>query len=611
MMPSARHHLSARGAPGRSRHIAWLLDHSTSVLGNVAAATGVICLLDVIWPHHWRFLTAVTPILPTAAKPAASAVAVVASLVLLRLATGLRRGRRAAWRLAILSCAAIAAADLGRSDRRFIEAAAALTLMSALICARSRFVARGAPDSKWLSARFAGQVGIFAFAYGMILLYLPGRTPPGTSLLARLREVSSSIIGFGGTLPIRGDRFADTFHATLIGLGLLISTCTAAMLLRAPEAHAHLSADDEGRLRDLLERQGARDSLGYFALRRDKSVVWSPSGRSAIAYRVVRGVALISGDPIGDPEAWPGAIAAYRTLVAEYGWVPAAIGCSERGAIILERECGLSALELGDEAIVTVADFSLSGRAVRGIRQACTRLERAGYQIKMRHVRDIDEREIDALRTAANRWRGEATERGFSMALSRLGDAADSDCLVVTAHKDGTCRGLLHFVPWSGDGISLDLMRRDHDADNGLNEYMIACLLERGPALGITRVSLNFAVFRDALERGKAVGAGPLVRAWRRILLIASRWWQIESLYRFNAKFLPRWQPRYISYASARDLPRVALAAMEAEAFFAPPHLLRYGLGRRSHPRHEARSDLQAADPSQRDDRSANRMVAT
>jgi lysyl-tRNA synthetase class 2 len=56
--------------------------------------------------------------------------------------------------------------------------------------------------------------------------------------------------------------------------------------------------------------QGARrrDSLGYFALRRDKSVIFSPSGKAAIAYRVVGGVSLASGDPIGDPEAWPGAI---------------------------------------------------------------------------------------------------------------------------------------------------------------------------------------------------------------------------------------------------------------------------------------------------------------
>jgi lysyl-tRNA synthetase class 2 len=59
---------------------------------------------------------------------------------------------------------------------------------------------------------------------------------------------------------------------------------------------------------------------------------------------------------------------------------------------------------------------------------------------------------------------------------------------------------------------------------------------------------------------------------WREILLIASRWFQIESLYRFNAKFRPVWEPRFVCYPGAADIPRVALAALEAEAFLMWPH---------------------------------------
>jgi lysyl-tRNA synthetase class 2 len=96
-------------------------------------------------------------------------------------------------------------------------------------------------------------------------------------------------------------------------------------------------------------------------------------------------------------------------------------------------------------------------------------------------------------------------------------------------------------------------------------------MLQAAPALGITRLSLNFAVFRSALAGGERLGAGPFLRAWRGVLLVASRWWQIESLYRFNAKFQPDWQPRFICYPTARDIPRIAIAALEAEAFIAWP----------------------------------------
>jgi lysyl-tRNA synthetase class 2 len=415
-----------------------------------------------------------------------------------------------------------------------------------------------------------------AIVYGMTLLYVDQRHLLGhPSWSSRLWEVIVSLVGGGGTLQIRGEHFGDVFHGTLFGFGLTTAVVVALLALRPYEPLARLSTDDEVRLRELLDRHGDRDSLGYFALRRDKSVVWSPSGKAAVTYRVVMGVALASGDPIGDPEAWPGAIHAYRDLVEEYGWTPAVMGSSELGATVYKRELDLSALVLGDEAIVECAEFTLEGRAMRGVRQACTKVTRAGYEMQLRRARDISAEEFDRLCRQAEAWRGDAVERGFSMALSRLGDPLDTDTVVATAAKDGHVHGILHFVPWGPDGLSLDLMRRDPTADNGLNEFMIAQVVLRGPELGVRRVSLNFAVFRDALERGERIGAGPILRAWRSLLLVASRWWQIESLYRFNAKFRPYWEPRFISFPSTRDIPRIALAALEAEAFIVRPHRLK------------------------------------
>jgi len=84
-------------------------------------------------------------------------------------------------------------------------------------------------------------------------------------------------------------------------------------------------------------------------------------------------------------------------------------------------------------------------------------------------------------------------------------------------------------------------------------------------------VSLNFAVFRSVFARGERLGAGPVLRLWRGVLLQASRFWQIESLYRANAKYQPAWQPRFLCFPSARDLPRIAVAALRAEAFLPGP----------------------------------------
>jgi lysyl-tRNA synthetase class 2 len=556
------------------------LDHAPKILSAVAALVGLLTLTDAFAPGERGRVHALTQVIPIPASAAAAAVTAVSGLILLRVAAGLRKRKRRAWRIAVGVTVLMAAGHIVKAHRP-AEAVIALVFLVLLILARSRFTAKADPMNRWFAVRVVIQYGLVAFIYGLGMLYFyPHQVLDRPSLLARLKEVSWALVGASGDIKLRSERFSDVFHATLFGFGLVTIVIVALIILRPSEPIAKLSADDEQRLRGLLAKQGHRDSLGYFALRRDKSVLWSASGKAAITYRVVQGVALASGDPIGDPEAWPGAIAVYRALVDEYGWTPAVIGCSELGATVYKREYDLSAYALGDEAIVEVGDFSLEGRPMRGVRQACTRVARAGYEVNVLRVKDIESTELDELLRVAEAWRGAQVERGFSMALSRLGDPADGDCVVATAHLDGKLRGVLHFVPWGPDGLSLDLMRRDRSADNGLNEYLIAKLIEAGPALGVRRVSLNFAVFRDAIERGEKIGAGPILRVWRGLIIFLSRFWQIESLYRFNVKFRPYWEPRFLSYPAARDIPRIAIAALEAEAFLVRPRLWKRMLGR-------------------------------
>jgi lysyl-tRNA synthetase class 2 len=168
------------------------------------------------------------------------------------------------------------------------------------------------------------------------------------------------------------------------------------------------------------------------------------------------------------------------------------------------------------------------------------------------------------------------------MALDRLGDPADGDCLLVEAFdSDGKLIALLSFVPWGDDGISLDLMRRDPGAPNGIMEFMVAELCAHVGKIGVRRVSLNFAVFRSVFEEGARIGAGPVLRLWRRLLLFFSKWWQLEALYRSNVKYQPEWYPRFLCYGDAGSLARIGLASGIAEGFVSVPRLrTMWGKGR-------------------------------
>ncbi|MFB7108903.1 phosphatidylglycerol lysyltransferase domain-containing protein [Streptomyces sp. NPDC056291] len=533
--------------------------------------------------------------------PYLATAGLVSAALALFLAMVMRRRKRAAWAFNLLLAGplfvlyVLALTQDRFHDHVFNWVSAALTglFVTALLIGRREFHAVGDRSNPRLALAVGAGGVLVSAGLGTWLVDATNRAHGGASLTERIGYVLLRGVSVG---PL-ADRVPAVHVPHWVDITINISMAATFLLVlyacfRSPRGRALLGEEDEKRLRELLGGHGERDSLGYFALRRDKAAIFSPTGKAAVTYRVVGGVSLASGDPIGDPEAWPGAIDAWLAEARRHAWTPAVMGASEEAGTIYARH-GLDALELGDEAIVDVADFSLEGRAMRVVRQAHNRVRRAGYTVCVRRHEDIPDEEMALLVERADRWRDGATERGFSMALGRLGDPADGRCVMLECRDaDEVPRALLSFVPWGEHGLSLDLMRRDRDGENGLMEFMVVELLLRAGEFGVQRVSLNFAMFRSVFERGARLGAGPVLRLWRSVLTFFSRWWQIESLYRANAKYRPVWEPRFLLFAKSSDIPRIGIASARAEGFLTPPALP--SLARRK----ESRPDGEYADTS-------------
>ncbi|WP_432146443.1 phosphatidylglycerol lysyltransferase domain-containing protein [Streptomyces sp. bgisy084] len=547
------------------------------IVGTAGVVVGLLNLAAGVFPRfrHSR-MHAVAEVLPGAVSPLAAAASIVVGILLLLLAHGLKRRKRRAWGAAVALLPVGIAAQLVYRHSVF-GAVLSLALLVFLVWHRREFAALPDPRSRWKALANLVVLGGVSFGIGLVIVSShPHKTIGSPSLWERAEHVLWGLFGFEG--PVAYTHHVDyTVGYSLGALGLLTVATTAYLAFRPEHPAARLTDEDEQQLRALLDRHGARDSLGYFALRRDKGAVFSPTGKAAVCYRVISGVMLASGDPIGDVEAWPGAIERFMEEAKAHSWTPAVTGCSETGGQVWTRETGMDALELGDEAIVDVADFTLTGRAMRNVRQMVKRIERNGYETRVRRVRDLAPDELAQLQKAADAWRDTDTERGFSMALGRIDAVADGDAVIATAHLPaaegeepgpyGDLKAMQHFVPWGDSGISLELMRRDRSADPGMNELLIVAALQAAPDLKIKQVSLNFAVFRSSLERGEKLGAGPVIRVWRGTLIFLSRWYQIESLYKFNDKFRPRWEPRFVVFRNSRDIPRIGLAALQAEGY--------------------------------------------
>ena len=502
------------------------------------------------------------------------------AFVLALLAAALAARKRIAWLILVLYMVGSIGWNLGdlvTGDETWMDESGEIiglafhvAAVAFLVLARKEFwakVRRGALV-KAAAALVAGMAIGILVGWGLLELF------PGTlERDYRLAYAANRVVAFAGVGSGAFDgQHPHVFVNALLGLfGALALMVAAIVLFRSQRAENALTGEDESAIRGLLELYGKNDSLGYFATRRDKAAVFAPNGRAAITYRVEVGVCLASGDPVGDPKAWPQAIEAWLRLCQEYGWAPGVMGASSAAAEAF-REAGLNALQLGDEAILHPDSFRLSGPDMRAVRQAVTRARRAGLTVRIRRHRDISADEMAEVIERGDAWRDTESERGFSMALGRLGDPADGDCLLVEAvQNQENVVAMLSLVPWGNNGVSLDLMRRSPHSPNGTIELMVTELSQQSEGIGINRISLNFAMFRSAFEQGAQLGAGPIARLWRGLLVFFSRWWQLETLYRSNMKYQPEWVPRYACYEDARLVPRVGVASVIAEGFLVLP----------------------------------------
>ena len=503
------------------------------VLAWFATLAGLLSIVSALTPELSDRLDLVSGILPPGVPEAARTVALALGIGLIWLSRGLARRKRRAWWLALAVLAVSAVAHLAKG-LDFEEATTHLLLLVALIRARRHFVAPGDPAT----IRPLAQVG------------------------AALTVCVPVALIYAYDHDAFSERIEKALLIVIAGLGV-----RALWLWFRPFRVEPTEPGERARAAELVQASGS-DSLAYFALRRDKSYFFSPSGRSFLAYRVVAGTALVAGDPIGAASERRELLAEFRRVAHAKGWRVAIAGAAN-DALADYDALGFKSIYLGDEAVIRPGEFSLDGRPIRKVRQSVSRLEKSGYEVRVLSAADAEGQLRDELCAVSREWRGNWPERGFTMAMDALYRYPDT-VLAVAVGPDGSVGGFLQLVPSpASEGYSLASMRRRRNTPNGLMEFLITETLAWARAHAVTEVSLNFAVFADFLRTD---GEAPRrTRALRWLLLRADRLFQLERLHSFNRKFFPHWRRRYFCFERWGDLPLAGLAYLHAESLLTPP----------------------------------------
>jgi lysyl-tRNA synthetase class 2 len=504
------------------------------VLAAAAAAVGVVSVVSALTPAIAARSELVQGVLPPGVPAAARLLTLGFGLALIWLSRSLARRQRHAWLLGVALVAGTAAAHLAKGlDAE--EASACVVVLAALFRYRRSFDVAGDPAARrpllGTSAALAW-LGVFLAGYELHRLRAPERVVDVVTLVAVVLAVRA--------------------------LYLWLRPWTE----RVPEDAAARAA-----VRTILQRHG-RDTLAFFSLRRDKSYFFSATGRSFLAYRVVAGLALVSGDPVGEREELAPLLREFGRVAHARGWRVAVLGAS--GDLVqLYRTLGLRPVKLGDEAVVRPAHFSLEGRSVRKVRQSVHRLLRTGYRTQILRAAEVDPALRAELESVSEAWLGRWPERGFVMAMDDL-FSEPAAVFAVARRSGGEVGGFLHLVPCPATGgYSLSTMRRRSSTPNGLIEFLIVEALAWAVAHDVPQISLNFCVFADLL-RAEERGSVPR-RALRFALLRLDGVFQLNRLLSFSGKFSPEWEPRYVCVERLSDFPLVGLAYLHVESLLRPP----------------------------------------
>jgi lysyl-tRNA synthetase class 2 len=545
------------------------------VLAWAVGVAGVLDILSAIIPRSGG-LGHLGTWAPTFVSPVASALAVPAGVLLLLSARPLTRGSAWAFRLSVTVLTLSSALHLLKG-LNFGPAVLSGAVAVGLVARRQAFRTPGDPAARWDGLNRLAVMIAIVFVYGVVAVYVNRIVADlPASLPSAVLETARAMIGIApNDRSYLLGRFGEWFPWSIISL-MAIGVGWAVSPWLAPWRE-RLAAGDRSRERALeLVRAYGTDTLAPFAMRADKRRFFlagpkPPAGRPAVdvlvPYRAVRGIALVSGDPIGPPEQVQAAVEAFLAYAHSRGWRVAILGASE-AFLTLYQAAGLRELYHGDEAVIEVGSFSLEGGTMKAVRQAVNRVRRYGYTVEVLPAGAVDPAVRAQLRNVEHEWLADRPRKGFAMELDDLFRLDGNDALFVIGRTDkGTVAAFLHLAVCPGGTLSLSSMPRRSNLPNGVIAWLIVNTVEYARSNGYEYISLNFSPFAGLLrsEGGDSVNH----RLQRDALQVLKRRLslQLDNLLLFNSKFNPSWRARYVVVERLGDLPRVIVAAMAAEGY--------------------------------------------
>ena len=527
------------------------------ILALVTLGSGIanlLSLLDRAWP---RRATGLIELFPMEFLHVSRFITLLIGFALIVTSLNVyRRKERAFHSVLVLSCASVVF-HLTRG-LNYEDAILSLAVVALFLATRDQFRVRSAVPNIGAALLVIAVATVVVLGYGIAGFWYMDRRDFGIDF-----TVPDSIRRTLEFLTLQSDPaiVAHTRHARWFLNSLNVIATVAAgyslfQLYRPVAYRFSIGPRDHAAASEIVASYG-RSALDYFKTWPDKTLFFSPSHRAFLAYSVAGSDAVVLGDPVGPEEEIEETIRTFKVFCQESDW---RFGFHQAlpDFLPIYRRLGFKKLKIGDDAIVDLTRFSLEGRKMREFRNALTRMGKVGIGFR-RYDPPITREVMHEMRDVSNEWLlfSGRRERQFSLGTFQQ-DYVGSTPIVAATDAGGRILAFVNIVPSYHQGeTTIDLMRRRTEAPNGIMDFLFVNLFLESREKGFTRFNFGLAPMSGFAEQDEGSREERAIHAFfQRLNFLFS----YRGLRSYKAKFATSWEPRYLVYRNALDLPRLAIA---------------------------------------------------
>ena len=317
---------------------------------------------------------------------------------------------------------------------------------------------------------------------------------------------------------------------------------------------------ERDRARTILLEGGG--SIGHMALWDGNDYWFGANGRAALAYRVVSGVALTTGGPLGRPEFAADAVREFAVFCDDNGWIPVFYSIDEEFQPQF-WEMGWTTMVVAEETIVHPATFSTQGKSWQDVRSSINRAERLGVRAVWTTWAKLSIAHSAQIEAISESWVADKKLPELGFTLGGMDELRDPDVAILLAvGNDDVIEAVTSWMPTYREGEivgwTLDFMRRRPGSMNGVMEFLIASAALLMQQRGIEFMSLSAApLARRESTSEDSDGTDRLLNFLARSLEPV---YGFQSLFTFKQKFKPQLKPMLMAFPDPLLLPAIGAA---------------------------------------------------